>query len=162
MTEVTPKKDSSESQQLIGADPLTRQKFGALAISLGFRTETAEALAALNGEYDLAAQLVNRADFGGVAAQEATQQIADILQNAQRHPIDPSGVAFAREQWLPRERRCGRPFDLDHNLDRSSLFLPAIYAKPEGPSENVSTFFCKSQMIRGFLGIQNVSWMRVK
>jgi hypothetical protein len=162
MTEATPKKDSSESQQLIGADPLTRQRFGALAVSLGFRTEAAEELAAQDGEYGLAAQLVNRAEFGGVAAQEATQQIADILRNAQRRPIDSSGVAFAGEQWLPRERRCGRPFDEDHDLDRRSLFLPVIYAKPDGPIENVSTLYCKSQMICGFLGIQNVSWTRVK
>ena len=111
MTEATPKKDSSESQQLRGADPLTRQRFGALAVSLGFRTEAAEEFAAQDGEYGLAAQLVNRAEFGGAAAQEATQQIADILRNAQRRPIDSSGEAFAGEQWLPRERRRGRPFD---------------------------------------------------
>jgi hypothetical protein len=162
MTEATPKKDSSETQQLRGTDPLTQQRFGALAVSLGFRSEAAEKFAAQDGEYGLAVQMVNRADVGSAAAQEATQQIADILRNAQRHPIDSSGEATAGEHWLPRERRCGRPFNEDHDLDRRSLFLPVIYAKLDEPSENVSTLYCKSQMIRGFLGIQNVSWTRVK
>jgi hypothetical protein len=72
MTEATPKKDSSETQQLRGTDPLTQQRFGALAVSLGFRSEAAEKFAAQDGEYGLAVQMVNRADVGSAAAQEAT------------------------------------------------------------------------------------------
>ena len=156
MTEATPKKDSSESPQLRGADPLTWQRFGALAVSLGFRTEAAEELAAQDGEDGLAAQLVSRAELAGAAAQEATKQIANILRNAQRRPSD-SSRPFAGDVWLPHERRCGRPCDEDHGLDRRSLFLPMMYAQPDQPSENVSTLYCKSEMFRGFLGIQNVS-----
>ena len=162
MTEAMPKKDSSESQQLRGADPLTQQRFGALAVSLGFRSEAAEKLAAQDGEYGLAAQMINRVELEGVTAQEATQQVADILRNAPRCPVQSSSMAFEGAQWLPREHRCGRPFDQDHDLDRRSLFLPVIYAKPDRPSENVSTLYCKSQMIHGFLGVQNVSWTRTK
>lgn len=162
MTEATPKKDSSESQQLRGADPLTQQRFGALAVSLGFRSEAAEKLAAQDGEYGLAARMIDRVELEGVTAQEATEQVADILRNAPRCPLKPSSMAFEGEQWLPREHRCGRPFDQDHDLDRRNLFLPVIYAKRDRLSANVSTLYCKSQMIQGFLGVQNVSWTRTK
>ena len=166
MTRATLRQGGSEGQSGTqysrGNDPRVWQRFGALAVSLGFRTEEAEYLAAQDGEHELAAQLVNRAEIGDVAAGEVTQRIAMILRHAQQQS---SGFAaanksrramFAGEEWLPSERRCGKPFDKDHDLDRGSLFLPMMYVTPDQPSENVSTLYCKWEMFRGFFGLHKV------
>ena len=154
---VLPKQDASENSQLRGPDLLTLQRLGSLAVSRGFRTEAAEGLAAQDEEESLAAQLVNRAELDSAAAQNAIQKITQVLRNAQRRRSEPSRTTFRGEGWLPRERRCGRPFQEAHNLDRPGLFVPMMYAKLEHPSENISTLYCKREMFRGFLGAQNES-----
>ena len=160
MTRATPRQSGlesqSETQYSRGKDPRILQKFGALAVSLGCRTEEAESLAAQDGEHELAAQVVNRAEISEVAAGEATQRIATILRHAQQPSSEsstegkPTRTLFAGEEWLPSERRCGKPFDEDHDLDRGSLFLPTMYMTPNQPSEYVSTLYCKWEMFRGF------------
>lgn len=95
-----------------GGDPRVEQRLGALAVLVGFQTEEAKDLAAQDGEYRLAARLVNRADIGDTIAEEATQQIANILRSAQEQPSESvalgesSRATFAGEKWLPPERRC--------------------------------------------------------
>ena len=152
----------SGSQYSRGNDPRVWQRLGALAVSVGFQTEEAEDLAAQDGEHRLAAQLVNRAEIGDAVAGEATQRIAAILRSAQQQSSESaalgesSHVTFAGEEWLPPERRCGKPFDDDHELDRHSLFLPMMHVTPDQPSENVSTFYCKWEMFRAFFGLHKV------
>jgi hypothetical protein len=152
----------SGSQYFRGDDPRVKQRLGALAVSVGFQTEEAKDLAAQDGEYRLAAQLVNRADIGDTIAEEATQRIANILRSAQQQPSESAALGglahstFAGEKWLPAERRCGKPFDDDHELDRHSLFLPMMHVMPDQPSENVSTFYCKWEMFRAFFGLPKV------
>ena len=166
MTRATPRQGGSEGQSGTkyprGSDPRVWQKFGTLAVSLGFRTEEAECLAAQDGEHELAAQLVNRAEIGDDAAREVTQQIATILRHAAQQSGEFAAASeaahkmFAGEEWLPSERRCGKPFEEDHDLDRGSLFLPMMYVTPDRPSENVSTFYCKWEMFRAFFGLHKV------
>lgn len=159
MTDATPRKDpSSRKPKARDANPILWKRLGALALSLGFRTEVAKRLAAQDGEERLAAQAVNDAELASTISQEATQQIARILRNAPKLQSEPKGVSLIGEKLLPRERRCGRPFESDHNLDRQSLFLPIMYAKPEHSSEHVSTLYCTLEMFRGFFGEENVSW----
>jgi hypothetical protein len=128
----TLKKGGSEgpsgSQHSRWNDPRLRQRLGALDVSVGFQTEEAEDLAAQDGEHRLAAQLVNCAEIGdAIAGGEATQQIATILRSAQQQSSgsaalgESSHATYAGEEWLPPERRCGKPFD-DDELDRHSLF----------------------------------------
>ena len=153
----------SRSQYSSGDDPRVKQRLGALAVSVGFQTGEAKQLAAQDGEYMLAAQLVNQAEIGDAVAGEASQRIADILRSAQQQPSEsavlgePSHATFAGEKWLPPERRCGKPFNNDHELDRHSLFLPMMHVTPDQPSENVSTFYCKWEMFRAFFGLHKVS-----
>ena len=158
MSRATPRRGASETAERRSNDPLVWQKFGALAVSLGFWTEAAEDLAAQDGEDRLAAQLVNCPELGSAAAPEATQQIASILRNVHRYSSGAPRMTFAGEAWLPPERRRGMPFDEDHEIDRPSLFLPVMYAKPDGPSEYINTLYCKWEMFRGFLGIEKVFW----
>lgn len=152
----------SETRYSRGNDPRVWQTFGALDVSLGFRTEDAECLAAQDGEHELAIQLVNRGEIGDVAAREAIQRIATILRRAQQQSSESAAASelphaiFAGEQWLSSERRCGKPFDEDHDLDRGRLFLPMLYLTPDRPSENVSTFYCKWEMFRGLFGLHKV------
>lgn len=153
---VNPKRDTSERPPASVAGCLKSQRLGALAVSLGFRSEAAERLAAQDAELALAAELVSRADVESVAAEAVTQQIANLLRGVQRPLTYSSRASLGGEEWLRRERRCGRPFGEDHDLDRPSLFLPIAYAPPNQSSRYVSTLYCKLEMCRGFFGTQNV------
>jgi hypothetical protein len=131
-------------------------------VSVGIHTKEAEDLAAQDAEHRLAAQLVKRTEIGDAVAGDVTQRIATILRSAQQQSSesaalgDSSLATFAGEEWLPLKRRCGKPFDDDHELDRHSLFLPMMHVMPDQPSENVSTFYCKWEMFRAFFGLPKV------
>ena len=143
-------------------DPRILRRFGALAVSLGFCTEEAEVLAAQDGELEVAAQLVNSMAINDIAAADATERIAVILRHVQQQSSEfnaasePTHTLFSGDDQLPPERRCGKPFDEDHEVDRDNFFLPVMFATPDQQSENVSTLYCTWEMFRGFFALHKV------
>lgn len=159
MTDVAPRKETDQEKPLVSEpNPILWQNFASLAMSQGFRTAAAEELSARDGIHQLAEQVLKRANFEPTRLAVATRGIVDILKSLTASATPSDAVpAFSGEECVPKERRCGRPFADDHHYDREFLFLPYIHQSIQCQGSEITTFYCKWEMLRTFLGIHNVS-----
>lgn len=158
MTDTVPRKETAKEKPLVvEPNPVLWQRFGALAVSLGFHTQAARRLAAKDGLHQLAEQLLERAQCSA-HDQAASSAIANILRNVSLDRQTAQGSPlFVSAQALTRERRCGRPYMEDQDLDKDYLFIPWIYHDSSDKQGELTTFFCKHAMFRRFHCLKNVS-----
>jgi hypothetical protein len=150
MTDAAPRKDQlKEKPETAAPNPLVWKEFGGLAVLVGFDTEAARKYAAMDAEVELAKKILKRGDIYSSTDQDI-ERVANALRSAARKSKRHSAAEFFSDRYIPRERRCGRPYEADHENDRDSLFLPLIYKHPVGQGQEVTTFYCKWDMFRTF------------
>lgn len=157
MTSTTPKKSPNGSRPVITEpNPAIWQEFGILAQDLGFRTEAVQTMAAQNSQSLLATLIVDKAGIESSQQSEMARRIAQLLCSAKllQPGVLPSSPGCL--EWVPPERRCGRPYQDDHLIDRTKLYLPFIYTSPASMVSEITTAFCKRDMFRAFFSILQV------
>lgn len=159
MTDATPRKESSREKPLVAeSNPLVWQRFGVLAISVGLRTVLAEALAAKDGLHDLAQQVLLKTECHVPLADSVVEDMTAVLRRLEaRKTPSLARPSWSGDECLPKERRCGRPFLIDHSKDRDFLFLPFVHEDGANENRDVSTYYCKWHMFRVFFAVETVS-----
>jgi hypothetical protein len=150
MTDVAPRKDPMKPKpQTATSNPLLWQEFARLAILLGFKTAAATQYASCDGEVELAKQMLDR---GGVTSstEQDIVRVAEIIKSLTRRRVRAEAAELFSDKSIARERRCGRPYEADHESDRASLFLPLIHRQAVGQGPEITTFHCKWDMFRAF------------
>ncbi|KAK4997103.1 hypothetical protein LTR66_003421 [Elasticomyces elasticus] len=143
MTAVAPRKELGKGKPAVKQScPIPWQRFGDLAVSLGFRTQQALDLQREDPSKALAVQLAHSIDAATAADDVLVTRLASLVRQIQaRHKMPSvSGFAFgsdARDTLV--DRRYGRPFEGSHNADRSALFLPVLWRHPHRPFRRRST-----------------------
>ena len=157
MTNDTPRKEIDASRPVAKTpNPALWQEFGALAITVGFCTKAAEDLAAQDGKSLLASQVVEDCGLSGDEKVAAVLKIVEILKSAKRSEATSMSRVLTGTEWLPKERRCGRPFQCDHSEDGVALYLPVIYSEPNEDGDNITSLFWKRDMFQTFFSIDMV------
>ena len=152
MGDMTPRKDNLEEKPIATEpNPLVWQAFGDLSERLGFKTAATAALKAKDGYRQLIIQLLNKSD------RELNQKTIDTICKALKHcrkatTRSDDGCWFS-SKTISQERRCGRPFNSDHQTDRTSLFLPKLSAYSLETGDEITTLFRKRDMFVSFLGV---------
>lgn len=152
MTDVGPRKDPQKPKpETAVSSPLVWQEFGRLVLRLGFTTEAATKYAALDAEFELAKEILGR---GGIysAAKQDIDRVASVLRQAAKARPCKDIVQFHDDVRVAKERRCGRPFEADFEIDRDSLYLPSIRRAPAPQGHHLTTFLCKWDMFQAFFG----------
>lgn len=142
-----------EKPQRETPNPLLKKAFAELALRIGFTTEHIKKLAGANALDQLATQLA--ASFGNGAHLDGNfvQQIVAVLNRQRTIAERVDNAPLTSIGNLEKRFRYGIPFTKDHESDRRHLFLPKIFPpSSEGSTGNVSTFYCKRQILVGFLG----------
>lgn len=156
MTNFTTRKTQDREKPLaIEPSPSTWQEFGKLAVTLGFKTPSAEELQSQDPSQMIVTQLLERYAEGSSTNLTAVRKIAGILCSVKRQQEAPEAAEFFSDKPLLSIERCGRPFEGDHYMDKSNLYLPQMYYVPSS-GENMTTFYRKWNMFRVFLGIKDV------
>jgi hypothetical protein len=130
LTTIKPRIESRRKKKILREYNFARlQQLGALAVRLGFKTSKALTLAF---------------------------QLADWTEDVSRRMMQPRSslahtLPFTSDQYWPRDRRSGRPYDEDHDNDQSALFLFMFYCKAE-PGHDITPLYVKRNMLESFLG----------
>lgn len=158
MTNVAPRKQANtEKPAVVEPSPVIWKAFAVLAKDLGFRTSAIEALLQNNALRQLAVQLVGQCGYTVDAESHLVDELAAVLARGHNtHGIarSPAEAVLLGHRPTPPEKRYGRPFADDHRDDRQSLFLPCLYGRePLSQGHDVTTLFCKRDMLVNFLGL---------
>lgn len=150
MTNCGPRKDPLKPKpDTAVSNPLAKQEFARLAVLLGFKTEKAVKNAAADAEVELAKDVLNRGGMYQTTDQDVQRLASTLKLVAKKRPS--TGIAeFYSDSHIPKERRCGRPFEADYDNDRGSLYLPSISRVPSGQGQCITTFYCTWAMFRTF------------
>jgi hypothetical protein len=130
LTDFKPRIQSRKNERIRRTYSAVRlQQLGCLAVKLGFRTRKA---------LDLAMRVAEWSE--------------DIVQEMQQPlTLETSTLKFTSTRRLPRERRNGRPYDQDHDLDQASLF-PFVFYQNIEPGKDITSLFVKRNIFQAFLG----------
>lgn len=158
MSNVTTRKTAAGDKPVATApSPILWQKFGQLALAFGFRTQAARDYSQQDANTMMASQILRACGIDDEISDELTPSVSRILDSAAHRDDLVESPSFTAEVWLPRERRCGRPFEDDHRCDKRGLFLPTIHRAVGEMGANVTPLFCKRDALRAFFGIHDVS-----
>ena len=147
---VDPRKDPMKPKpQTAAFNPLLWQEFARLAVLLGFKTAAATQFASSDGEVQLAKQMLDR---GGVVSstEQDTVRVAEIIRSLTRRRVRAEAAELFSDKSIARERRCGRPYEADHENDRALLFLPCMHRQSVEQGPEITTLYCKWDMFRAF------------
>jgi hypothetical protein len=129
LTDTKPRIESRRKKKVIREYNVTRlQQLGSLAVKLGFKTQKTLALAF---------EVANWTEEVSTRMMEPRSSISHVLQ-------------FASGSHWPTERRCGRPFDSDHDNDQKSLFPFMLYSKIV-QGESITPLYVKRNVFEAFL-----------
>jgi hypothetical protein len=136
-------------------DPALWHKLARLARELGFDTERIRYLADQDPEEMQTLQFLAsaRPNWKG----DMTDHIAkvrDILKGmCEQDPGYLSVPSFMGDTCVtwPKDRRCGRPHDSDHEKDKSALFATMFYF-PILPGNEITSLFVKRETLYAFFG----------
>lgn len=133
------------------------KQFGSLALKLGFKTDHAVRLAEDNTDIKEAEQFLRSARPGWkLKSCEQVRKIVEILRELEApNPTRTAPPRFTSDQYWPHERRCGRPYDNDHDHDKNNLFIPLLYSSV-GRGTDVSSLFVKRDMLLAFFANDNL------
>ena len=159
LTEFAPRKEiGSTRQTALKPNPVVQQKLGELAWRLGFQTDTARALSFQDASIDLAHRILRSFTLDDTKHQQAAYKIANVLRSlnsaTKARPSPPSSSSAC---WLPPNRRCGRPYESDHQHDQPFMFLPLIYVRSNEKSEEISSWHRKCFLFWKFFSRIGVS-----
>ncbi|KAF2650673.1 hypothetical protein K491DRAFT_666825 [Lophiostoma macrostomum CBS 122681] len=150
LTTFTPKKENGKGKPAIKEpNPVLWQCIARFALARGFRIPAAEQLAAQDSRSHLAIDYLRKAnpllvDFS--AAQIQTAVLAGSTTDVS-----------AEKEWQPSttqldvERRFGRPFASDLEVDKRSLFVPTIYRDQDPTAVNL--LFVRRDLFRCIFGL---------
>ncbi|PPJ60726.1 hypothetical protein CBER1_11370 [Cercospora berteroae] len=153
LTNSTPRKDSDQGKPLATEpNPLLWQRFGELACALGFATTAAKNLQGSDAVGQLATRISEQCGF----EEDVRAQLVGLFGGVRIAGLtsEPSLVGSA---IIPFARRYGRPFQTDHVYDKKFLYLACMFSGSSSTGFDVTSFFCKRDMISHFLSIPDIS-----
>ncbi|KAK4982611.1 hypothetical protein LTR50_007666 [Elasticomyces elasticus] len=160
MTAVAPRKELGKGKPGVKqSSPILWQRFGDLAVSLGFRTRQALDLQREDPSKALAVQLAHSIDSATAADDVLVTRLASLVRQIRARHKTPSvfGFAFGSDaRDTPVDRSYGRPLEDSHNADRSALFLPVLWRDYGPPSTYITSLMAKRDMFTGFFGQEDV------
>jgi hypothetical protein len=129
LTASTPLKDPNEPKPVTkGPNPVTWYHLARFALSRGFRIPHAQKIVTTGEKCyaELALEYLRKAH--PTCAQFSKQHIQDVIRSTQAaHRAEFSGVEVLDTDYLPPERRSGRPFETDFIKEKQVLFIPRFY-----------------------------------
>jgi hypothetical protein len=129
LTDIKPRIESRKKIRIRREYDLARlQQLGCLAVKLGFRTKRATQLA------------VQAAEWTNATSERMRSPIRPIVQE----------FPFTSGYYSPRERRCGRPYDDDHDNDQAAIFTFMFYS-PISSGDLVTPLLVKRNIFEAFL-----------
>jgi hypothetical protein len=136
-------------------DPALWHKLARLARELGFDTERIRYLADQDPEEMQTIQFLAsaRPNWEGDMT-EHIAKVRDILKGmCERNPAYLSAPCFMGDTCVtwPKDRRCGRPHENDHEKDKSALFAAMFYF-PILPGNEITSLFVKRETLYAFFG----------
>jgi hypothetical protein len=151
LTSHTPKKENGQDKPAVkGRNPIMWQRLAKFALSLGFRTPTAEQLAPNDSASQLAIDYLQKAN--PVVPNFNTQQIQAVLQASSCTSIQETQPVIPYLSEIEVERRCGRPFELDLECDKRTLFFLDMYRGFGKVTDGVNISFVRQCLFRCIFG----------
>lgn len=152
MTETGPRKVVGKTKPSRSSNSALWHYLGDLAIKLGFRTPQAVEFQRQNPYESLAQQLLRSLRPGSTPNMRHVLRVAAACKEIDDNTKVIEWPSLTAADHLPREKRCGRPFEDDFLLDNDFLFVPTIYEVEETRGPDISTLFVKRDMFMSFLG----------
>lgn len=152
MTQITPRKETGKKKPSTRPNSALWHHLGDLAVRLGFRTDEALAFQKEDPHRCLAEQLLKSLRPYSVTDESIVTQVAIALKKVDGESGEDKWPKLTRDQYLPTERRCNRPFEDDFEEDRQSLFVPLIYKTETPEGTEISSFFVQKDIFVNFLG----------
>ncbi|KAJ6201926.1 hypothetical protein J3E72DRAFT_180998 [Bipolaris maydis] len=134
-------------------NPALWQRLACLAMQVGFETSNICKLAGEDAEMVQAKQFLNSARPEWESNRsDCERKIADILKSMQgtssQKPQTPIWVDDGVMSW-PREKRCGKPHEADHEHDKSVMFATMFY-HPLQSSQTITSALVKRNVLEAF------------
>ncbi|KAH7033932.1 hypothetical protein B0J12DRAFT_766202, partial [Macrophomina phaseolina] len=152
MTETAPRKVVGKAKPSKSSNSALWHYLGDLAIKLGFRTPQALELQRQNPYESLAQQLLRSLRPASPPDMRHVLRVAAACKEIEDDPKVREWPNLTATDHLPREKRCGRPFEDDFLLDSNFLFVPTIYEIEETKGPEISSLFVKRDLFISFLG----------
>lgn len=152
MTETAPRKVVGKAKPSKSSNSALWHYLGDLAIKLGFRTPQALELQRQNPYESLAQQLLRSLRPASPPDMRHVLRVAAACKEIEEDPKVREWPNLTATDHLPREKRCGRPFEDDFLLDSNFLFVPTIYEIEETKGPEISSLFVKRDLFISFLG----------
>lgn len=136
LTTFTPRKENGKDKPVIREpNPVLWQRLARFALDLGFRTPEVERLAIQDSCSKLAVDYLTKAN--PLSANFSASQIERVVLAGSV----PQGLVEELPELnltqLDKERRFGRPFESELEVDKHQLFVPIIYQEQDSPVVNL-------------------------
>jgi hypothetical protein len=129
LTDIKPRIESRKKNKIRREyNPARLQQLGCLAVKLGFKTRKATQFA------------VQAAEWSNATSERMRGSIKPMVHE----------FAFTSGYYSPRERRCGRPYDDDHDNDQAAIFAFMLYS-PIIPGDQITPLLVKRNIFEAFL-----------
>ncbi|KAF2177371.1 hypothetical protein K469DRAFT_376153 [Zopfia rhizophila CBS 207.26] len=158
MTRITVKKEAKEPRRYANEpNAWLWYDFAAFAARLGFSTTKMSEILSTNPGMVYARKILldarpqDRYHFDDGQLELYTRQISEMLASARKLPSLHNQVTVSQAHTEARNRRCGRPHEHSHAVDKELLFLPTI-RDSLGDVDHVNSFFVKRDFIVSFFG----------
>ncbi|KAF2197908.1 hypothetical protein GQ43DRAFT_494755, partial [Delitschia confertaspora ATCC 74209] len=151
MTSLTPKKKVGCVKKSRAYNPALWSLLGTLAVSLGFKTDAALELDRQNPDKEYATHFLRTArpnwegDF-----RDPVSKIVQVLHDMRETRLAPQRPIFTSEGGTPRDRRCGKPYDSDHDKDKTFLYTRLLFEPPQRGSD-ITSLYVKRDIFGVFL-----------
>ncbi len=166
LTRITVKKEAGEPRPYANEpNAWLWYNFATMATRHGFSTTRISEILSTNPDMVYARKMLLDArpqdsyEFDNDQLELYTCRISKMLASAKRLPSAFNRISQAHTE--PRGRRCGRPHEHSHALDKDLLFLPTLQDTPRDV-ERVDSFFVKRDFVVSFFGrAWSSSWLRL-
>jgi hypothetical protein len=129
LTAFTPLKGPSESKPVTnGPNPVTWYHFAQFSLLRGFRIPNAHKIVAMGEQCYVQIALEYLRKAHPTCSQFSKQHIEHVVRSSQAaHSDENDGSAILDSEYLPPERRIGRPYAIDFIKEKKILFIAHLF-----------------------------------